>query len=108
MSNAVLDQVLDDLSAEGDALEQAVSPLDEAGWRTAVPAEGWDIATTIVHLAWTDECAIAAGTDKVAWEVLVLSAIADPEVFVDAEAFEGAKAPAEQILARWRAGRPAL
>jgi uncharacterized protein (TIGR03084 family) len=107
-SNPVLDQVLADLTAEGDALDRAVAPLDEPGWRTPVPSQGWDIATTIVHLAWTDECAIAAGTDKEAWDALVLRAIADPEGFVDAEAFEGAKAPAEEILARWRAGRPAL
>jgi uncharacterized protein (TIGR03084 family) len=108
VTNAVLDQVLADLVAEGDELDAAVAPLDEQGWRTPVPAEGWDIATTIVHLAWTDECAIAAGTDKEAWDALVLRAIADPQGFVDAEAFEGAKAPAEEILARWRAGRPAL
>jgi uncharacterized protein (TIGR03084 family) len=106
--NGVLDQVLADLSAEGDALEALVSGLDEPGWRTATPAEGWDIATTIVHLAWTDECAIAAGTDKAAWEELILKAMADPNGFVDAEAFEGAKASGAEILARWHAGRPAL
>ena len=104
----VLEQVLADLTAEGDALERAVAPLDEDGWRTPVPADGWDIATTIVHLAWTDECAIAAGTDKSAWDALVLRAIADPQGFVDAEAFKGAVAPAPEILARWQAGRPAL
>jgi hypothetical protein len=71
-SNAVLDQVLTDLAAEGDQLESLVAPLDEPGWRKATPAEGWDIATTVVHLAWTDECAIAAGTDKEAWDALVL------------------------------------
>lgn len=106
--NAVLEQVLADLTSEGDALEALVAPLDEAGWRTPVPAEGWDIATTIVHLAWTDECAIAAGTDKEAWDALVLRAIADPNGFVDAEAFAGAQATGAEILARWRAGRPAL
>jgi uncharacterized protein (TIGR03084 family) len=104
----VLEQVLADLTAEGDALDAAVAPLDEPGWRTPVPAEGWDVATTIVHLAWTDEGAIAAGTDKAAWDALVLRAIDDPDGFVDAEAFEGAKAPAAEILARWRAGRPRL
>jgi uncharacterized protein (TIGR03084 family) len=107
-SNAVLDRVLADLTAEGDALEAAVAPLDEPGWRTPVPAEGWDVATTIVHLAWTDECAIAAGTDKAAWDDLVLRAIDDPLGFVDAQAHEGAKAPAADILARWRAIRPQL
>ncbi len=106
--NAVLEQVLADLSAEGDALEAAVVGLDEAGWRTPVPAPGWDIATTIVHLAWTDECALAAGTDKAAWDALVLRAIEDPQGFVDAEAFAGAKASGAEILARWQASRPAL
>jgi uncharacterized protein (TIGR03084 family) len=107
-SSSVLEQVLADLAAEGDDLETAVAPLDEQGWRTPVPAPGWDIATTIVHLAWTDECAIAAGTDKAAWDALVLRAIDDPEGFVDEEAFAGAKASAPEILSRWRAGRPAL
>lgn len=106
--NAVLEQVLTDLSAEGDALDALVSGLDEAGWRTATPAEGWDVATTIVHLAWTDECAIAAGTNKEAWDGLILKAMADPNGFVDVEAFEGAKATGAEILARWQAGRPAL
>jgi uncharacterized protein (TIGR03084 family) len=106
--NAVLEQVLADLTAEGDALEEAVLPLDEEGWRTPVPAEGWDIATTIVHLAWTDEAAIAAGTDKEAWDALVIAAIGDPEGYVDSVAFDGAKAPGAEILARWQASRRAL
>ena len=106
--NPVLERVLADLSAEGDELEAVVTPLDEDGWRTPVPAEGWDIATTIVHLAWTDECAIAAGTDKQAWDALVMDAFADPNGFVDTEAFKGAEASGAEILARWRAGRPAL
>jgi uncharacterized protein (TIGR03084 family) len=38
----------------------------------------------------------------------VLRAIADPQGFVDVEARAGAKAPAAEILARWRAGRSAL
>lgn len=106
--NAVLEQVLADLSAEGDALEVHVAPLDEAGWRTATPAAGWDVATTVVHLAWTDEAAIAAGSDKEVWDALVLRGFEDPTGFVDAEAFAGAKASGAEILERWTAGRPGL
>jgi uncharacterized protein (TIGR03084 family) len=106
--NAVLESVLADLGAEGDALERLVAPLDESGWRTPVPAEGWDIATTVVHLAWTDECAIAAGTDKEAWDALVLQGMSDPMGFVDAQAYDGAKASGAAILARWKVGRPGL
>jgi uncharacterized protein (TIGR03084 family) len=106
--SSVLEAVLADLAAEGDRIEALVADLDEAGWRTPTPAAGWDIATTIVHLAWTDECSIAAGTDKEAWDATVMKAIANPEGFVDEEAFAGARAPGAEILARWRASRPAL
>jgi uncharacterized protein (TIGR03084 family) len=106
--NTLLQHVLADLASEGDELEATVALLDEQAWRTPVPADGWDIATTIAHLAWTDECAIVAGTDKPAWDALVLNAIANPEGFVDEEAFAGAQAPAADILGRWRGSRPAL
>ena len=104
----VLDQVLSDLAAEGDALEQAVSVLTPEQWRTATPAAGWDIATQIAHLAWTDEVAVAAATDKEAWDSLVLQAIADPTGFVDAKALEGAQAEPAELLRRWQTARPAL
>ncbi len=104
----LLDQLLDDLAQEGAALDELVAPLDDAGWRTPTPAAGWDVATQVVHLAWTDEVAVFAATDKVAWDEVVLQAIADPEGFVDAEALAGAKAPPAEILGRWRSARLAL
>jgi uncharacterized protein (TIGR03084 family) len=104
----LLQQVLDDLAQEGAALDALVAPLDDVGWRTPTPAAGWDIATQVVHLAWTDEVAVFAATDKEAWDAVVLKAIADPEGFVDAEALAGAQATPAEILARWRAARPAL
>jgi uncharacterized protein (TIGR03084 family) len=100
--------VLADLDAEGDRLEALVAPLDEDGWRTATPATGWDVAHQVVHLAWTDECAVAAATDKQAWDALVMQALEDPEGFVDAEAAKGAQAGGAEILVRWRAARAAL
>lgn len=104
----LLDQVLTDLAAEGDALESMVAPLDEAGWRTPTPAEGWDVATQVAHLAWTDEVAVAAATDKERWDAYVLEAIADPTGYVDASALAGGAVPPEGLLARWRTARNAL
>lgn len=106
--NDTLEGVLADLRAEGDRLEALVSDLDEAGWRTPTPAAGWDVAHQVAHLAWTDEAAFAAATDKAAWDDLVLAAIADPEGFVDTTAAEGAAAPPAELLARWSSGRAAL
>ena len=109
---SLLDDVLTDLAAEGDELDAAVAGLDDAGWRSATPAQGWDIATQVAHLAWTDEAAClavaAASGDNKGWDDLVLAAIADVDGFVDQSALEGAKAPAGDLLERWRAGRIAL
>jgi uncharacterized protein (TIGR03084 family) len=96
----VLSQVLADLAAEGERLDALVAGLDEAGWRTPTPAAGWDVAAQVAHLAWTDEVAVRAATDKAAWDEVVLGAIADPDGFVDAQAHEVARDP--DHLGRWR------
>jgi uncharacterized protein (TIGR03084 family) len=106
--NDLLETVLADLTAEGDRLESAVAPLSEASWRLPTPAEGWDVATQIAHLAWTDEAATAAATDKAAWDALVLEALADPQGAVDKAALEGGAVPPEAILDRWRSARSRL
>ncbi|QIK67791.1 TIGR03084 family protein [Nocardioides sp. HDW12B] len=100
--------ILADLAVEGDALDALVADLDDAGWRTPTPAEGWDVATSVAHLAWTDEVAVAAATDKAAWDGYVLRAIEDPDGFVDAEALRLGRLPSEELLTRWRAGRQRL
>lgn len=108
MTSDVLDRVLLDLEAEGAALEAVVAPLDDAAWRQPTPAAGWDVATQVAHLAWTDEVALAAATDKAAWDAVVLQALEDPAGFVDTVALSGGRAPGEQLLARWRSGRTTL
>ena len=108
MTESVLDGVLADLEAECDRLDELVADLPDEDWRLTTPAEGWDIATTIAHLAWTDEVAVVAATDKAAWDALVLAAIADPSGFVDQEALAAARVPGRELLGRWRAARPRL
>jgi uncharacterized protein (TIGR03084 family) len=103
-----LDDVLADLQAEGDQLEDLVVPLDEAGWRTPTPAAGWDVAHQVAHLAWTDETAVLAATDQEAWDATVLQAVANPDGFVDEEATRGAAVPPAELLARWRTARSVL
>ncbi len=102
----VLTQVLADLAAEGDRLEALVADLDDDGWHTPTPAPGWDVATQIAHLAWTDDVAHKAATDKDAWDAVVLEAIADPSGFVDQQALALARGPG--LLERWRRARADL
>ena len=106
--SSVLEQVLDDLAAEGAALEDLVAPLDRTAWRTPTPAAGWDVATQISHLAWTDEVALAAATDEEAWDACVTLAAADPTGFVDQQALAGAQGDPAELLDRWRSARAAL
>jgi uncharacterized protein (TIGR03084 family) len=102
----VLTQVLADLAAEGDRLDTLVAALDDAGWHTPTPAVGWDVATQVAHLTWTDDVARKAATDKDAWDEVVLGAIGDPEGFVDEEALALAREP--DLLDRWRSARTDL
>jgi uncharacterized protein (TIGR03084 family) len=109
---SLLDELLDDLKAEGDRLWNTVSGLDAAGWATPTPAEGWTVATQVAHLLWTDEVAVIAATPtpegKEAWDALVLRAIEDPMGYVDQGAHEIARLAPEALLARWGAAREAL
>lgn len=110
---SLLDDLLDDLRAEGDRLWNAVAGLDEDGWHAPTPAPGWTVATQVAHLLWTDEVAVvAAGArtpdGKQAWDALVLQALEDPAGFVDAQAIEVARLRPEALLARWGAAREAL
>ena len=113
-TTSLLDDLLADLAAEGDRLRDAVAGLDESedaadgGWHTPTPAAGWDVATQVAHLAWTDQAATAAATDKEAWDALVLQALGDPDGFVDAEAHRLARLAPDELLARWDRGRATL
>ena len=105
---SVLDDLLADLAAESGQLRAVVADLDEQQWRTPTPAEGWDVATSIAHLAWTDECSVTAATDPAAWDALVTAALADMEGFVDEQALAGGAVPPAELLARWDASRAAV
>ncbi len=110
---SVLDDVLADLTAEGDQLRAAVAGLDAGRWSAPVPAEGWTIATTVAHLLWTDGVAVLATAahtpeGKEAWDEVVLEAIADPAGFVDVGAHALAQVDPATLLVRWDAGRVAL
>jgi uncharacterized protein (TIGR03084 family) len=106
--NDLLDTVLRDLAAEGDRLEGIVADLTEDAWRTPTPATGWDVAAQVAHLAWTDEVAVLAATDKEKWDEVVMLAVGDPDGFAGTAALAGAAADPGEILGRWRTARASL
>ncbi|MEV8569377.1 TIGR03084 family metal-binding protein [Streptomyces sp. NPDC051322] len=100
--------VLDDVCDEGDELDLLVAGLTEARWALPTPAPGWSIAHQIAHLAWTDRVALLAVTDAGEFAGEVEKALAAPDTFVDEGAAAGARLPAPELLAQWRAGRDRL
>ena len=102
---SVLDTVLADLAIEAQRLDTIVAALGADGWRTPTPAAGWDVAAQIAHLAWTDEVAVVAATDKAAWDEIVTEALSDPDGYVHAEALAGTLVEPGELLLRWRAAR---
>ncbi|MVZ89740.1 TIGR03084 family protein [Microbacter sp. ANSKLAB05] len=77
-------------------------------WNTESPAEGWDVAMQIAHLAWTDEVSVTAIRDAEAFQAVVDKAMTDPTGFVDAGAAEIAATGRDEVLARWRLARGEL
>lgn len=102
------DRVIDDLAAEHAALEALVADIDEAGWRTATPAEGWDVADSISHLHFFDVKAALAIEDPEGFArdtAEMMAAFAqggDPSV-----AF-GRSVSGGELLAGWKAKSVAL
>ncbi|MCO5307379.1 MAG: hypothetical protein M9906_15725 [Microthrixaceae bacterium] len=103
---SVLDDVLDDLTAEGMARGLG-HPVERRAVADPTPAAG-GTSPTIAHLAWTDEVVVVAATDPTGWEQLILERWRRPRGFVDATAAAAATAPAVDLLDRWRTARRRL
>jgi uncharacterized protein (TIGR03084 family) len=95
--------------AELDAL---LDGLDDAGWAQPTRCEGWDVADVVLHLAQTDELALASSQGRFSDELELLARGLEPQGNVD----DGAAAmvardrgtPNDVLLARWRGSAQAL
>lgn len=105
---ADLNKIVDDLCAEGAALDALVADLPDEKWAVATPAEGWTVAHQIGHLAWTDRAAVLAATDEDAFTAQLAEAWKNPYGFVDEGAEAEAQRPPRELLADWRECRARL
>ena len=96
------------LAALNARVDELVEAADADRWNADTPAEGWDVATQIAHLAWTDEVSLTAIRDSAAFQDVVETAMTDPTGFVDAGAAEIAATGRDEVLARWRLARGEL
>lgn len=58
-----MEEICDDLEAETAQLTGALTGVGEEQWRADTPAEGWDVAETIIHLGQADYAAWLAASD---------------------------------------------
>ncbi len=105
---ADLTKIVDDLRAEGAALDALVADLPDDRWATPTPAAGWTVAHQIGHLAWTDRAALMAATDADEFARQLTEAWKNPHGFVDEGAESEARRPPRELLTDWRATRDRL
>ncbi len=94
-------EILSDLVAEQQSLDQVLQRLPIREWKRPTPAPGWDIRDTVSHLAAAGEYAFNAleegGTR--------LTGKGQPEEFAQAGVERGRSMRPQDVLEWWRASR---
>ncbi|MEA3020283.1 MAG: hypothetical protein QOI47_1807 [Actinomycetota bacterium] len=107
-----METVVAALAEQQDELSDLVAGLDEAGWQRSSQCEGWSISDVVLHVAQTNEMALASATDRLAeWTNEVASDL-PPSGSIDERADQLVAhqrgAPGADVLARYRASGIAL
>jgi uncharacterized protein (TIGR03084 family) len=107
-----MEDVSEALAAEHAALAEMVDPLDEAGWAAQSRCAGWSVSDVVLHLAQTDELAVASlrGTFDDELEVLAggLGSAGDVEDGAGLLVARERGAPGAAVGRRWAAAAAAL
>ncbi|HLM62825.1 MAG TPA: maleylpyruvate isomerase family mycothiol-dependent enzyme [Acidimicrobiales bacterium] len=100
------------LAEQQEALTDLLVALDAADWAHPSRCEGWSVADVVLHLAQTDEMALASVEGRFAEEVDGLTAglgqAADVDEGADLMVARERGGPPAAILERWRSGAAAL
>jgi uncharacterized protein (TIGR03084 family) len=103
-----LGSLCDDLLAETATLETLLVPLDEDGWATPTPAEGWTIRDQVSHLAYFDGAAVTAATDPDRFRTERARVLDDLDGFTGAVAGQHRSMTGAEILEWFRQSRNEL
>ncbi len=97
-------QVLDDLIAEQQVLDDLVDGLDDAQWMTPTPAAGWSVCDQIAHLAMFDDVATTSltGGGEARFAEIIAAVASGDTPFIDTPA---GNAPGHEVLSSWRRAR---
>jgi uncharacterized protein (TIGR03084 family) len=99
--------VLDDLAAQHAELRELLDGLTGADWARPSRCDGWTVADVVLHLAQTDELAVASASGRFDAGLAELASGVGPAVDVDDGAGRMVErdrgAPPAAVFARWRA-----
>jgi uncharacterized protein (TIGR03084 family) len=101
-------QICTDLAKEQEELDAIVAGLDEDGWNTMTPAEGWTIKDQIRHLAYFDDRARLAATDPEAFKAYFQKWNQDLNGYLKHLESAGNELSGAETLEWWRRERQAL
>ena len=97
-----------DLTAESGVLRDMIADLDEDGWQTPTPAEGWSIGDQLSHLAFFDDAAIQSATDPEGFAAEMERAVTVGELTPDVVAERYRNHSGAELLAWFDASRRRL
>ena len=100
-----LQSITDDLEREHSDLDAMVADLDERGWATPTPAEGWDVRDQVGHLAFFDDQATLAVSDPEGFKDSLETIAADVGAFMDRSIATGRSMSGADVLNWWREAR---
>lgn len=107
-----MDRIVAALAAQQDDLEAIVAPLDDQGWQTPSRCPGWTVADVVLHLAQTDEMAVASLDGRLAAALDAAAATGGAAADVDEAAAVMVESergqPPAAVLDRWRSGAHTL
>jgi uncharacterized protein (TIGR03084 family) len=103
-----MSDLVTDLAAETEVIEQMLAGVAEGAWELPTPAEGWMIRDQISHLAYFDEAATTAVLDPERFRAEAQAQIAAGMDFPDRLVLEHRALPIPELHAWFRRARLAL
>src|ERR671910_287449 len=107
-----MDEVVNTLAEQHDELSALLAPLGDADWERPSRCEGWTVADVVLHLAQTDEMALASADGRFGEAVERLAGGLGPANDVDGAVAlmvaseRGQSGP--MVRERWKAGADEL
>ena len=96
--------VLADLASQHAELCGLIVDLPEEGWHAPTPCPGWDVTDVVLHLAQTDEAAIASAEGRLGVGpdgTLLGDRVADVDELAERMVVEARSMTAAAVLERW-------